>query len=235
MSTTLASSPHAAPPSERYVRPLHRAPAGVFLLDLDGAPPAGVLLGRLSRAEQRRAEALATPLLRNRFAARRWGLRIAVAACTGADAETAPLAWDERGRPVVGDGSVRISASSADGLALVAVANGPVGVDLLHPASAPDAREACRDLPLRADAAQDATVAPERLALRLWTQLEAVVKAAGADFTIPGIAACVRAQEWNPGGPCTLRIDHPGFEGGRWRAEPLPVPEAFIATLARPA
>jgi len=61
---------------------LHRAPAGVFLLDLDGAPPSGALLSRLSRPEQRRAEALATPLLRNRFAARRWGLRVALA---GAD------------------------------------------------------------------------------------------------------------------------------------------------------
>jgi hypothetical protein len=237
MSMTLSTTrpePPRSDPTERFVRPLHRAPRGVYLLDLDAAPPAGLLLPRLTPDEQRRAERLSTPLLRHRFAARRWGLRLALAAHSGSPAAYLSLSWDSGGRPRTRDTLLHISTSSAAGLGLVALSPHPVGTDLLHPCSAPDAAEACRALPILLDAGAHAALAPGRLALRLWTQLEATLKAAGLGLDNPGVAGCVRAEQWSPGGPCTLRIDSARATLRHWRVDALPVPESYIASLARP-
>jgi phosphopantetheinyl transferase len=143
------------------------------------------------------------------------------------------VSWDERGRPLLPGTPLCVSASSAGDLGLVAIARVPVGVDVLEIAEAGAAREAARSLPLREDAAPHAAgLPPDLLGLRLWTQVEATLKAAGLDLGIAGVASHVRAAEWRPDGPCSCRLDLAGYHSHRFGVEPMPVPEGFIASLA---
>jgi len=130
---------------------------------------------------------------------------------------------------------MHLSAASAGPVALVAISRSPVGIDILSTDAAPDARSAIGGLPLHADATPHrAHLDPDRLALRLWTQLEATLKAAGLDFTTRGVASRIRADAWRPDLPCTLRLDLDGHEGRRWRVDDVLVDAVHVASIAVP-
>ncbi|MEX2218602.1 MAG: hypothetical protein WD749_07550 [Phycisphaerales bacterium] len=238
MSLALSSTVRDSPPSDSCALPLPRlSGAGVYLLDLGRAPRATTLLPRLTDAERARAARLA-PALAERFAARRWGLRLAAGAEMGLPPEAVPLWWDERGRPRLGSGGWSVSASSAGGIGVAAVATRPVGVDIAAAGLAGVARQATAGLPLGQDAAAGTAEtgrAGSRQSLRVWMQLEAVLKAAGLDLATPWAARCVRAERWRPDSACVLRFDPPGPAGRRWRAVDLPMPPGFAAILVTAA
>lgn len=213
-----------------YVRRTTGADAGcaLYLLDLDAAPEASSLLVRLTEAERERAGRLATPALRARFAARRWGLRVALGTELGLAPEAVPLEW-EAGRPRVRGEALCLSASSAGGVGVVAVAAVPVGVDVVERSWAREAVAATAGLPLAADAQRAApSMDAELLALTVWTQFEAVLKAAGLELRFPEATRSVRAEDWSPEGTATLRVS--GINA-QWLGTPLAVPATHAGSL----
>ena len=121
-----------------------------------------------------------------RLLARRSATRTVLAEVLGVDAgdlgieRACPTCGSiEHGRPSVVGASVAFSVSSSDGLAVVAVAEGPVGVDLevAHGHSPP--QPAALTVRERAGVAALAPGRQEVGFLRLWTAKEAVLKASG--------------------------------------------------------
>lgn len=133
------------------------------------------------------------------------------------------------GRPIVrSDPSLHYSLSHTDGMAVVAVSRGWVGVDI-EPAGR---RIAAELLPLLHPAERTAVLAVpgryrDRAFLHCWTRKEALVKATGTGLT----------QE-----PSDILVGlGPGFDGladvaGGWTIRPLdwPTPD-FIGSVAAPA
>src|SRR3954469_11199151 len=117
MNHTLAKPPRPRPRQpESFLRTLPGAPALVYRLQLDEAPPPSTLLPLLTPQERARAARFAAPRLAAPFAAGRWGLRLAIANALGLEPGAVPLSWDTRGRPLLVDAPLFVSASSAGGL-----------------------------------------------------------------------------------------------------------------------
>jgi 4'-phosphopantetheinyl transferase len=143
----------------------------------------------LSDYERARAARLVMPDARRRFVAARAGLREILAQITGIDAAALAIATGQYGKPFLigmADAPHFNLAHSGD-LALVAVSDRPVGVDL----------EQVRPLANMAQMADMSFTDEERAVLwsldeaartaaffRLWTRKEAVMKAHGAGFRL---------------------------------------------------
>ncbi|QMU67394.1 4'-phosphopantetheinyl transferase superfamily protein [Streptacidiphilus sp. P02-A3a] len=141
----------------------------------------------------------------------------------------------DHGPPLVrGHEELQVSTSSSGGLALVAVATGPVGIDLeyrwrtpfdplavIRAAASPEEEAYLLGLP---DSARTAAVH------RLWTRKEAVAKAAGVGIAVRlrGLRAVPRL----PGPVWVGGVPH-GPLAGSWWVDELPVPDGFVAALAR--
>lgn len=196
------------------------------------------LLATLDDAEQSVAARFVRPGDRSRYEAAHVGLRVVLAACgrTGMAALTIIRAPCRRcgaphGKPVQLDRpEVGFSLARAGPFALVAVAAGPVGVDLEPVAGQPSpnlVRSICTPDEMRA---LDTAGAPPANVLRIWTRKEALLKATGEGLTRDprtvevglggattvdgfrvtdvdvGVAGYVAAASWAGSGPRRLRL-----------------------------
>jgi 4'-phosphopantetheinyl transferase len=164
-------------------RPLHwlsgtMADVSIHCINLDGCPDDGRFLTVLDAGERQRLERFRTPLLRRRFAARRWALRTLLARVRGVTAEAIALDSEPLGRPRLRDGhGPHFSTSHSGGMALIAWSDQPLGVDIevlsvagnAHPASlfAPEEQRWLAQHP------------DHPAFLSLWTAKESYLKARG--------------------------------------------------------
>lgn len=165
-------------------------------LDRSPAPPRGVL----SAAEQERAERLRDRAAGHRWAVSRWALRELL----GRRLDRAPgaieLTLGERGKPRLAEpAGFEFNVSHSGGLAVVALAALPVGVDV--EAVAPRGRDlaalAARALPPAEATAIGAAEPAERRALffAAWTRHEARLKCGGGGFGGPPPSGPVAVAE----------------------------------------
>jgi 4'-phosphopantetheinyl transferase len=151
---------------------------------LDDAGWAGP--GRLPPAERERAAGFLREDVRRRWVASRWALRRALAQYLDQPAAAIAIEEDDRGKPrlAVGAGP-RFNLSHSQGLALVAVADREVGIDLEAICPGRDLLAlAERALPPQ-DVAAVRVAAPEEqpaIFYGAWTRLEARLKCLGAGF-----------------------------------------------------
>jgi len=148
--------------------------------------------GLFSAAELARADALATPLLRHRFLARRWMVR--------------ELLRDaSRGEPGAGSERLWWSTSNSGGLAAVAVAGNRVGIDIER---SDRGRRRWQGIARRFYTEAEHQVVAESPArfLELWTMKEAYLKALGV-----GLAGGLRSLD-------CARLSVPNSDG--WRTSP---------------
>ncbi len=134
----------------------------------------------LNGEERARADGMA-PRPRERFIRRRAALRQLLGAHRHQPASAVPLVTGWRGRPIC-EGGPHCSVSAADDVAVIALADAPIGIDI----------ELARDVPEAADIAAEwfpeevaarIAAAPTadaiRAFLRAWVRLEALAKATG--------------------------------------------------------
>lgn len=162
---------------------LERGEVHVWQAELD-LPPAVLahIRSALSAEETVRAERFHTQELRDRFTASRGVLRSVLARYLDCKPGDVDLEYTPEGKPVLAADGPHFSLAHSGGLALLALALAPVGVDL--ELGGPPAEEI---LPLAgylapAAARQLAAAPPEArpaLFLRCWTTQEAWVKATG--------------------------------------------------------
>ncbi len=172
-SATLGAKPPLPAPGEIHLWRLD--------LDLAEADPAS-----LSEAERARAAKLRTPELAHRFVAGRAFLRRTLAAYLDCAPEAVRFAYNPYGRPGLAAAPFDFNLSHSGALALLAVAQGTVGVDVEHPDPDADLREIGRQVMSPAElAAFEALAASERepAFYALWTAKEAVIKALGTGFS----------------------------------------------------
>jgi 4'-phosphopantetheinyl transferase len=161
------------------------APGEIYLwrVDLDqaAADPAS-----LSPDERARAAKLRTPELAHRFVAGRAFLRRTLAAYLGCAPEAVGFTYNPYGRPGLTDAPFDFNLSHSGATALLAVAQGTVGVDVEHPDPDAELVEIGRQVMSPAElAAFEALPAARREAAfyALWTAKEAVIKALGTGFS----------------------------------------------------
>jgi 4'-phosphopantetheinyl transferase len=173
------------------VRPFPTSPAdlvaasevSVWSARLDAPPvPAADLLAALTPEERARGERLRHPRVRDQFTRARGLLRVLLGRYLGCAPGSVPILLAPDGKPVLEGGALEFNVSHTEGLALFAVADRPVGVDVEAVRDVPNAdslverffspaeREQYRALP--------AALRPAAF-LRGWTCKEAVLKGLG--------------------------------------------------------
>lgn len=157
--------------------------AHVWHIHLDALRAAGERLEVcLSAEETERARRIAEPVQRERFIVVRAAVRGILAHYTGTTAAGVTLQRTPGGKPLLeGADAPHFSLTHSGGLAAVAVAAAPVGIDLEHVRELRRARAATRILHPETLARIDALPAADRAAafIDAWTQREAHVKAVG--------------------------------------------------------
>jgi 4'-phosphopantetheinyl transferase len=156
----------------------------VHVVDLASCPGQERCAALLDAAERSRLARFATAELRRRFAARRWALRRLLAAARAIPPAQVALAVEPGGRPRWADGGGPwFSASHRGDVALVAISDEPVGVDVEA------ARTPMDPLPVDGFAADErawlAAHPGQGPFLRLWTAKEAYLKARGVGLREP--------------------------------------------------
>jgi len=139
----------------------------------------------LSSDERERAERLRFPEHQARFRRRRSHLRHVLASCTGRDAQELRFVAGEYGKPaLIQDPGLHFSASSSVDVAMLAVCDHEIGVDVevVRPELA-DAGVARRMFTAEEAAAVAAGTAEDFF--RCWTRKEAYVKAVGQGLSYP--------------------------------------------------
>jgi 4'-phosphopantetheinyl transferase len=213
---------------------LAEAVVEVWVAPLDVPPETlAVLVASLTPAERARAARFRGPDVARRFSAARGWLRLVLgAALTTAPAEVR-LSPDGAGKPrVVPTGRLRFNLSHAGDLALIAVAEHEVGVDVEHVDSGPGGLEAVALACSPAEAAAlDGLPPPERPGafLRLWTAKEAYLKATGVGLaTSP---ATFEVGPADPAGASPVVIDGDTGAAHWWVRRLAPVP-GYVGAVA---
>jgi 4'-phosphopantetheinyl transferase len=216
---TLPTVPRAcAEPSGEVLRVAGTRITLVDLTDDAALPSAEAWLTPDERARARRG----TPAVHRRRVLLRSALRAALGAELGLAPDRVPLAVTPLGRPVVAaPGDLDVSCSASDGLGVVAVGRGRIGIDVetVAPWSAGVLDEGWLD----AGEQRALTRLPDGdralAATRCWTQKEAVLKARGTGLR-GDLAATVTVVG---------RTD--GAVAG-WHVHDVPVPHGWVASLA---
>jgi 4'-phosphopantetheinyl transferase len=182
----------------------------------------------LSADEQARAARLLMPDARRRFVASRARLREILAQITGIDAAALTFGTGEHGKPYLSgvDDAPQFNLAHSGDLALVAVSDRPVGVDL----------EQVRPLANMAQMADMSFTDEERAVLwsldeaartaaffRLWTRKEAVMKAHGAGFRLAKTFSVPLAQT----DAASVTLEQKAFS-----MRDLDIPDNFAAAVA---
>jgi 4'-phosphopantetheinyl transferase len=178
----------------------------------------------LSSDERQRADRLLMPQKRQHFIAARVGLRLILSQQTGVAPQDLTFAYRPHGKPyLVGWESLEFNLSHADDLALLVVADRPVGIDV----------ERERPLTSMAQMMEIAFSPAEQAAIyqlphedqqhafyRTWTRKEALMKGRGEGFKLAHTFT-LPVADLAP----TLSIDG-------WTIHDLQPPSGFVAALA---
>jgi len=194
----------------------------------------GPLIANLSLVERARAERYRRPEDARRYAVARGWLRQVLGAETGHPPAEVPMD-DGGGKPRLSAGAgPRFNLSHAGELALVAVAECEVGVDVEHRESGQRALDATALACTPAEVADLDRLAPDERAeafLRIWTAKEAYLKARGVGLALPphrvelGEAASV-------GVPVPVRVTGEPGPTCWWVRELRPLPDYVGAVAA---
>lgn len=207
---------------------LHYAPElRVWRIDLTQPTPEIYL----SADERARAQRLVLPDKRRRFIAARSGLRAVLSEATGLPAQAITFRYSEYGKPSLNienemglqAGSVSFNLTHAADVALVAVADRLVGIDLeqVRPLSNAMHMVQMAFSPIEQSAWAALPEARRTLAFfHTWTRKEAVMKADGAGFKL--------AAQFNI--PVTETLETILVDG--WTVFDLPVEMGFVAAVA---
>lgn len=176
--------------------PLRAGEVQVWVLELNvSAADTGELLGCLTPDERERAARYKVEKARHQFVTGRGTLRRILGARLGVAPGAVPLAFTGAGKPVLADAAagVHFNVTHTDGLALLALASCPVGIDVegVRDLSNPDGLVSRFFSPAEAEAYRHLEPEHRRAGFfRGWTCKEAVIKAAGlsvaslADFDV---------------------------------------------------
>jgi 4'-phosphopantetheinyl transferase len=174
----------------------------------------------LTAAELSRA-ARGVPEVRRRRVLVRSALRRILGELLDVPSRAVPLRLDAAGRPHLPGHDLHVSCSASDGVALVVVARGPVGVDVQRHRDGEAAAGLDEDW-LAPQELHRIHALPERWRLvavtRCWTQKEAVLKARGTGIRHLPVDVVTPVS-------ASGRI-------GRWWVAPVTVPAGYVATLA---
>ena len=186
------------------------------------------------RDRARTATTTATALRAHRAGERaraRCALRRILARYTGLAADALRIEADARGKPrLAHPGAPAFNLSHTDGLALVAVARSPVGIDVERLRPLADAPGLARRFLAPAEAtavAAGGAAARDAAFLRVWTRKEAVLKASGH-----GLALDTRAIEVGTGPRRRVLTLAAAREAGDFELLSLPVARGWVAALA---
>lgn len=153
-----------------------------FVAAQPGTLLAGQLLAGLAPAEQARIARFRRAPDQHRSIVARAALRGLLARTLGVPAAAVPLSTAASGQPrVQGAAPWHVSVSHSEAMAVVVLAQAPVGVDVEAERIVPDAAAMAQAWFTPAEAAQVASQPADFLAL--WTAKEAVVKALGTGLT----------------------------------------------------
>lgn len=224
------------PPSGSMNGVLHEREVHVWRVVLDRlSPSVEHRAACLSRDEITRSTQFAVPEERRRFILSRIVLRDVLARYHGAPAADVPLAREAGGRPFV-QGAERLffSLSHTGGVALIAVADSAIGVDVERVRRVPRAAAIARRV-LHPDtvALLETLPRPEFAAgfLDAWTQREAHVKAVGG-----GLFRTADVLPFDPLQPddATVRAVLSRADGARWSVARFQPYASTRAALAAP-
>ncbi|HJT34996.1 MAG TPA: 4'-phosphopantetheinyl transferase superfamily protein [Pirellulales bacterium] len=170
------------------------------------------------------------PVHRRRSVVRRAALRTILAEYAGAGPAELRFVYGPQGKPALAEttAAVHFNVSHSGELALVAVGQQPLGVDLEQWREVADADLVARRFFTPNEvAAQRAAPDGNQLFLRHWTRKEAVIKAVGRGLSMPLNTFDVSAIDAGQ----IVRIDEPGGEQ-RWNVHDLAPAEGYLAALA---
>jgi len=167
--------------------PGHAEEVRVWIVPLDQPPFAEAeLLACLTVEERERADRYKIRKPRHQFVTSRGLLRQILGNCLGVPACDVPITYTGAGKPVLAGGELHFNVTHTDAYALIALAHGPVGIDIeqVRPLANPGGLverffsvaecEAYRALPLES---------LMRAFFRAWTCKEAIIKAMGMSVT----------------------------------------------------
>jgi len=207
----------------------------VWVVRLDAPPVAvGELFGCLTTDERERAERYKVAKARHQFVTGRGLLRRLLGECLGIAPPEVPITFTGAGKPVLADAArgLHFNVTHTDGLALIALARRPVGVDVerLRAVSNPEGlvgrffssaeRAAYLDLPAELRTAGF---------FRGWTCKEALIKASGLSVAyLDGFDV-----ELHPARPAELlAARHPALTGMHWSLTAWEPASGYTAALA---
>jgi 4'-phosphopantetheinyl transferase len=206
----------------------------VWSIDLD-APvvPAADLAACLTADERQRADRYRVGAVRAQFTLARGALRRLLGGYLGVPPLDVPISITTGGKPVLAGGDLHFNLTHTPGLALIAVAHVPVGVDAEKRRTIPDADSLVRRFFSPAEraayAALDDARKPDAF-YRGWVCKEAVIKAAGATMhCLDGFD--VELDPRRP--PAVLAVRHARLAGAAWAvADWVPAPGYAAAVAA---
>lgn len=150
--------------------------------------PAEADLAVLDRDESARYRAYRNRRHAAEFAAARAAVRRIIAGYTGSEPAVVPLRSQPNEKPYLEDGSIELSLAHRAGVAVVAIATRPIGVDVESGRSVADTSAVYATALNDAEQARFAEVTPEQRhhdVLRIWVRKEALLKRHGAGLRQP--------------------------------------------------
>lgn len=192
-----------------------------------------VLSEVLAPVEAERAQGLRQIADRQRFVTAHGLLRAALGMRLARHPASVPLARKASGQWICEERGLHVSLAHSGERVAVAIADGPVGIDI-EAMTGGDVLALARDWLTPEEAAAVAGANPnamEPLFLRYWTAKEAVLKAAGTGLTVPLADFCVAPPGERPQ-PITPVKPHAALAG--LAVASLPAPDGYVAALSLP-
>ncbi len=205
----------------------------VWTVPLDPAPATVAdLLAELTADERARGDRYRAARVREQFVTCRGLLRRVLGGYLGVPAGDVPIAYTGAGKPMLAGGAFEFNLAHTDGVALIAVAGRPVGVDVERVRDVANAGGLV-DRFFSAAERDDYRRLPEGVKreafFRGWTCKEAVIKAAGASVE----ALDAFDVDLDPANPPVVRAArHPAIAAGRWAVSCWGPPGGYAAAVA---
>jgi 4'-phosphopantetheinyl transferase len=229
------------PPPERFtIEPLDGPPrwpderVQIFAIDLAGSPASPDLFDLLNVDEKIRAERYRAVQARERFVVARGQLRRRLGLLLDLPPREVPISYTGAGKPVLAGrlGTLHFNVSHTDGLALLALARRPVGVDIERLRALADAEGMVARFFSARECDAFRRLPPElRPAgfFRGWTCKEAVIKAGAFGVSILDAFDV----ELHPGKPAALLGSrHAAIDATGWRLTAWEPKPGYAAALA---
>jgi len=185
----------------------------------------------LNDEERARADRFRFAKHARRFTVARAFLRTALGDTLGRSAESIVLELSENGKPFLAGGELQFNLSHSHELAVMAIAETRVGVDVEHVRPMPDASRLAERFFAPDEASGLRRVAEDdrdHAFFRIWTAKEAYLKARGAGIAVLPLSSF--AVSLDRDAPSLLRADDD--DPARWRLSRGSVPDGYLCTVA---